>query len=72
MMIMEKTRVHIIKRESGWAVKKEGNLKASKIFDNKEDAKQHSQVYKLKGHDIIIHKKDGSIERWERADKKAI
>jgi hypothetical protein len=64
---MEKTRMHIIKRDSGWALRKEGNLKATKIFGTKEDARQHSQSYRKKGYDIIIHKKDGSIEKWERS-----
>jgi hypothetical protein len=72
MDVMEKTRVHIIKRESGWAVRKEGNQKASKIFDTKDGAWQHSQTFRQKGHDVIIHKTDGSIEKWEKANKKAI
>jgi hypothetical protein len=66
---MDKSRVHIIKRESGWAVKKEGDQKASKIHESKEEAREHSRVYREKGHDVIIHKRDGSIEKWEKARK---
>lgn len=66
---MDKPRVHIIKRNSRWAVRKEENQKASKIFETKEDARQHSQSYRQKGHDVVIHKQDGSIEKWEKASK---
>jgi len=66
---MEKQRVHIIKRKSRWALRKEGNQKASRIFETKEDARQHIQSYRQKGHDVVIHKKDGSIEKWEKANK---
>lgn len=66
---MDKTRVHIIKRERGWAVKKEGGQKALRIYDTKEDAKQHSRSFRENGHDVIIHKSDGSIEKWEKAKR---
>jgi len=61
-------RVHVISRQSGWAVKKEGNTKASKLFDKKEAAVEGARKLS-KGHDVIVHKKDGSIQRWERPEK---
>jgi uncharacterized protein YdaT len=61
-------RVHVISRKDGWAVKKEGNTKASKVFDRKEAAVEGAKKLS-KGHsDVIVHKKDGSIQRWERAE----
>jgi hypothetical protein len=66
---MNKTRVHIIKRDHGWAIKKEGDLKASKVYNTKEDARLQSLAYRAKGHDIVIHNSDGSIEKWEKAKK---
>jgi hypothetical protein len=63
-------RVHVISRKDGWAVKKEGNTKASKLFDKKEAAVEGARKLS-KGHDIIVHKKDGSIQKWERPEKKA-
>ncbi|TAF77064.1 MAG: DUF2188 domain-containing protein [Bacteroidetes bacterium] len=45
----------MIKRTNGWAIKKEGNTKASKIFDTKADAESNSSIYRTHGHDIIVH-----------------
>ena len=33
-------RVHVISRKDGWAVKKEGNSKASKIYSTKSDCRK--------------------------------
>ncbi len=63
-------RVHVISRKDGWAVKKEGNTKASKLFDKKEAAVEGARKLS-KGHDVIVHKKDGSIQRWERPEENA-
>ncbi|MGA2733870.1 MAG: DUF2188 domain-containing protein [Syntrophobacteraceae bacterium] len=60
-------RVHVISRKDGWAVKKEGNTKASKVFDRKEAAVEGARKIS-KGHDVIVHNKDGSIQRWERSE----
>ena len=64
---MDKNRIHVIKRENGWAVKKEGGLKATRIYSNKKDAEENSMSYRKKGYDVIIHRTDGSIEKWEKA-----
>jgi hypothetical protein len=61
-------RVHVISRKDGWAVKKEGNTKATRVFDRKEAAVDGARKLS-KGHDVIVHKKDGSIQRWERSEK---
>ncbi len=57
-------RIHVISRDGGWAVKKEGNTRASKVYSTKaaaiEGAKRSS-----KGHQVVIHKRDGSIESIE-------
>lgn len=64
---MPNERIHIIKRANGWAIKKEGNTKASKIFDTKADAESNSSIYRTHGHDIIVHKSDGTIAKWKKA-----
>jgi basic membrane lipoprotein Med (substrate-binding protein (PBP1-ABC) superfamily) len=64
---MSSKRVHIIKRNDGWAVKKEGTERASRIYDNKSTAKEAAKSYQDKGHDVIIHRKDGTIEGWKKA-----
>lgn len=62
-------RTHIVKRGSGWAVKKEGAQRAIKIYDTKDKAIDGAQKEKKSGSDLIIHKKDGSIEKWQKAKK---
>lgn len=64
------SRTHVVKRDKGWAVKKEGALRASKVHRTKEDAVRDAQKEKSKGSDIVIHRQDGSIQRWEKGKKK--
>ena len=56
-------RIHVISRQKGWAVKKEGNTKASKTYVTKDAAVEGARK-SSKGRDVVVHKKDGSIERW--------
>ena len=66
---MATERAHIVKRESGWAVKKEGNEKASKVYKTKDEAIQDAEKLRDKGTDVIIHKGDGSIQDWKKSKK---
>lgn len=59
-------RTHIISRDRGWAVK-EGNSKASRVLHTKGAAIRNAQKLKRQGYDIVIHRRDGSIQRWEKA-----
>ncbi len=59
-------KLHVISRQGGWAVKKEGNTKASKVYSTKDAAVKGART-SSKGQDIVVHKKDGSIERWQRS-----
>lgn len=61
-----KKRVHVIKRTDGWVVKKEGAERASRKYNTKQEAVESTKNYRDKGHDIVIHKKDGTIEKWTR------
>ena len=65
----ESRRVHIISRKDGWAIKKEDKTRASKIYNNKKSAVSSARKLKEKGHDVIVHKKDGSIQKWEKSKK---
>lgn len=56
-------KVHVISRQSGWAVKSEGTSRASKIYKTKNEAVKGAKSTS-KGRDVVVHKKDGSIERW--------
>jgi len=62
-------RAHIISRKDGWAVKKEGKSRASKIYQNRDSAIKGSEKLRQKGHDVIVHKKDGSIKDWKKSKK---
>lgn len=62
-------RVHVISRDKGWAIKKEGLSRASQIHKNKEAAVKGARKLKRRGLDIIVHRKDGSIERWEKSKR---
>lgn len=59
-------RYHITKRGDSWALLKEGNQKASKIYGSKDAATANAQKFREKGSDLIIHKSDGSIEKWQK------
>ncbi len=63
-------RTHVVKRDSGWAVKKEGAKRASKVYTTKEEAVKGAQIDKKSGRDLVIHKKDGSIQKWEKSKKR--
>lgn len=63
-------RAHVIKRESGWAVKKQGAERASKVYGTKEGAVKGSEKLRKEGHDVVVHRKDGSIENWLKSSKK--
>lgn len=61
----KKSRVHVISRDKGWAVKKEGASRATKIYKEKKTAvKKAVKSAKKKGGDVVVHKRDGSIQKW--------
>ena len=62
-------RTHIIKRGTGWAVKTEGNSRATKVYQSKEAALSGAQPFRKSGHDVVVHKADGSIQKWQKSTK---
>lgn len=65
-------RVHVISRKDGWAVKREGLSKASRIYDSKPAAvtgARNLQIRGKRGHDVVVHKRDGSIQKWEKSKR---
>ncbi len=63
-------RTHVVKRDSGWAVKKEGAQRATKVYTTKEQAVKGAEKSRKAGSDVVIHKKDGSIQQWKKSKKK--
>jgi hypothetical protein len=62
-------RAHIISRKDGWAIKKEDASRASKIYKRKDTAVKDSEKLRKQGHDVIVHKKDGTIQDWKKSKK---
>lgn len=61
----KKSRVHVISRDKGWAVKREGASRATKIYKKKGTAvKRAEKSAKKRGGDVVVHKRDGSIHKW--------
>mgnify|MGYP005844457793 CR=1 FL=1 len=60
-------RTHVLKRESGWAVKKEGAQRATKVYSTKEEAVKSAEKSRKSGSDVVVHKKDGSIQQWKKS-----
>ena len=62
-------RTHVVKRDSGWAVKKEGAQRATKVYTTKEQAVKGAEKSRKSGSDVVVHKKDGSIQKWKKSKK---
>ena len=61
-------RVHIISRyNGGWAILKQGASRALKVYPTKEDAVIGSYPFMQLGYDLVIHRKDGSVEQFKKA-----
>ena len=56
-------RIHVVSRESGWAIRKEGAPRALKVFSIKKEAVSAAKDYVQKGlaKEVVVHKKDGSV-----------
>lgn len=68
-MAKSDNRYHVIRRESGWALKREGSAKAANIFPTKLEATNASSKFQRRNYDVIIHKTDGTISEWHKGQK---
>ncbi|MDQ2720177.1 MAG: DUF2188 domain-containing protein [Bacteroidota bacterium] len=50
-------------------LKREGASKASRVYDTKEESVKRTGSLSKSGHDVIIHKRDGSIEKWKSSKR---
>ena len=62
--MQDATFYHVIKRDNQWAVKREGATRASGIYETKDAAEKAARDFKAFNKHIIVHKRDGSIEKW--------
>jgi uncharacterized protein YdaT len=67
----QSNRVHVISRENSWAVKVEGAKRASRIYPNKIDAIVRAKELRdsKKLYAVVVHKKDGTVEKWLKAEQ---
>jgi len=61
---MSKQSNHVVPAKSGgWAVKKSGSARASKVFRTKVEAKKYgTKISKSEKTELFIHKKNGTIQ----------
>lgn len=68
---MEKRSNHVIPSSAGWAVRKFGAERASKIFDTKAKAVQYGrELSKSEQTELYIHKNNGMIQNRNSYSKK--
>lgn len=54
---------HILPRNNGWAVKREGSKRASKIFPKKDQAVAFAKKKSIRNESsVFVHKMDGTIQ----------
>lgn len=60
---MAKNSNHVVHDpKGGWSVRKEGASRATKRFDNKQDAITYGKnISRNQGGEVVIHNKDGTI-----------
>lgn len=57
-------REHVVKHEKGWAVKAEDAKRASDVKETKAEAvKRAKEIARNKGSSVIVHQKDGSVQK---------
>jgi hypothetical protein len=60
---MAKKTNHVVPSSSGWAVKKSGSERASKVFSTKERAINYGkEISRSERTELFIHKRNGMIQ----------
>lgn len=59
---MAKKNQHVVPTEGGWAVKRAGSKRATKVFSTQREAiKAGRKIARGQGSELLIHGKDGRI-----------
>lgn len=59
----KKNRLHVVPREKGWAVKREGAERASKLTSTKKEAEKYAKdIAKEENGEVVIHGTDNKIQ----------
>jgi hypothetical protein len=60
---MVSKNTHVISSGDGWAVRKEGAERASRLFDSRGEAIKHAKSAAKKSQaDVFVHARDGTIK----------
>lgn len=60
---MSKKDLHVVPHQDGWAVKREGNDRASSVHDTKQDALDQGRDQARRDQvELVIHRRDGRIQ----------
>ncbi len=58
----KKSNQHIVPAKDGWAVKRAGSTRATKVFDTQEEAiAKGREIAKNQRSELLIHGRDGRI-----------
>ncbi len=61
------TRIHVVPRNGGWAVRREGADRATSVHNSKKDAVERAtDLAKKNSSRLIVHKQDGTIEKHRK------
>ncbi len=61
---------HISPKEGGWAVRREGSKKISKLFENKKDATEYAGIIALNdGGSVVTHKYNGQFKKFKHGNE---
>lgn len=61
-MVKKPPSQHVVKSSDGWAVKKGGSTRATKVFSTQQEAVTHGRnIAKNQKAEFYIHGKDGKI-----------
>lgn len=61
---------HVVKSSDGWAVKKGGSTKATKVFETQKQAVAHGrEIAKKQNAEFYVHGKDGKIREKDSYGK---
>ncbi len=59
---MAKKDIHVVPHQDGWAVRKEGNDRASRVVDTQKEATQIARDQARREQvEVVIHRRDGRI-----------
>jgi hypothetical protein len=69
-VVLSRKRIHVIAYGGGWGVLRESSKRLNKIHNDKSSAVAHAKRLAKKDIDalVIIHKEDGSLDRYVHAD----